>query len=418
MTEHPLSRHWRLDPDIIYLNHGSFGACPAAVLDAQREYRDRMEAEAVTFFMRDLFELLDRSRTTLAPVIGADPADIVFMPNATTAVATVVHNLLLGLGPIPPLGPGDELLACSHEYAACLHILRDAARRSGATLRIVDLPVVPTDGPMTQDRFEQALLEAVTDRTRLCLLSLITSPTALVTPAGRIIAELERRGVLTLLDAAHGPGAIPLDLRRLRPAFFTTNAHKWLCAPKGAAVMTVRSDLQEHFMPMALSVYEQAPAGHLARSKFALSFDYVGTDDYTPHIAIADAVEHLPAIAGTDWTGITRRNRDLALAGRDLLLGALRCDKTATDDMVGPMAVVPLPPPPAAPRPTIYGDALQDALVTRHRIQVPVWRAAPASESSPVRWLRLSAQLYNTIDQYHALAEALVQELASERKGS
>lgn len=420
-----LARHWRLDPGVVYLNHGSFGACPAAVLEAQRQMRDRIEAEAVSFYMRDLFIGLDRARADLAPLIGCEAADLVFLPNATTAVATIAMNAASGLGLArpAPLGPGDEILACSQEYPACLNILRDLADRCGAALRIVHIPVAPADGPMTPNRFADAILAGATERTRLCLLSLITSPGGLVTPAARIIRELDRRGIATILDAAHGPGAIPIDLAGLAPAFFTSNAHKWLCAPKGAAILYVRPDLQPRFMPLVLSNYEHAPDGTLARSRFNLRFDYIGTDDPTPRIAIADAVEHIPAIAGDTWDGITARNRAMVLRARNHLLARLGTQQTADDRMVGPMALIPLPRVPEkhrdrlAARPTIYSDALQDALFDRHGVQVPVWRTAgqiPSGAFDGARVIRISAQLYNSFEQYEYLADALAGELQRE----
>ncbi|MEM8757350.1 MAG: aminotransferase class V-fold PLP-dependent enzyme [Planctomycetota bacterium] len=424
----PLAGHWRLDPGVVYLNHGSFGACPTAVQAAQQRHRDRMEAEAVSFFCRDLFPLLDRSRAAVAGMIGGRPEDYVFPPNATVAVATIMMNLERGRG-MPgdprPLGPGDEILVNDHEYPACLNIVRDAARRTGAAIRTVEIPTVPEDGPMTPDAFYGLIMSGVTERTRVCLLSHITSPTGMIVPAARLIRDLESRGIVTILDGAHGPGALPLDIDGLNPAFYTANCHKWLCAPKGAAILYVRPGLQDGFRPLAISNYAEAPAGCKDRSRYNLEFDYVGTDDYTARLTIADAIELLPRITGMGWPAIVDHNRELVLRGRDLLLDRLGVPKAVDDSMIGPLAMVPLPE--VAPdlcarlkaRPTTYADALQDNLLERHGVQVPVWLPCAQLGGRPFdgrRFVRLSAQVYNTIEQYAYLADALVQELDREQR--
>ncbi len=411
----PAAARFGLDPRVCFLNHGSFGACPAPVLDAQRRHRDLMEREPVTFFMKSVFGLMDRARAAVARLIGGEPEDFVFVNNATTAVATIFENAAAGVGLAEdrPLGPGDEILVNALEYPACLANARRTAERTGASLRTLDMPRL--DGIMTPDRFTEMLLAGVTDRTRLCLLSHVISPTGWVLPAAQIIRTLESRGVTAILDGAHGPGCIPIDLNDLRPAFYTANAHKWLCAPKGAAILYVRPDLQERFRPQTLSVYDEAPAGFLGRSRFNRDFDYVGTDDASARLAIADAIELLPEIAGLSWPEIIERNRALALEAGALLRDRLGTDPCQSDAMVGPMALVELPAMPEShrarleARPKVFLDALQDALVERHGIQVPVYAVGNGR-----RCVRISAQIYNTIEQYAFLADALIEELDRE----
>ncbi|MEM1071712.1 MAG: aminotransferase class V-fold PLP-dependent enzyme [Planctomycetota bacterium] len=424
----PLARHWRLDPGVVFLNHGSFGACPIEIQQAQQRHRDRVEAEAVSFFCRDLFPLLDRSRRAIAGMIGGKPEDYVFPPNATVAVATIIMNLERGHGMLDdprPLGPGDEILVNDHEYPACLNIVHDTARRTGARVRTVEIPTVPQDGPMTPERFHGMIMAGVTDRTRICLLSHITSPTGMIVPAAKLVRDLEALGVVTILDGAHGPGAIPLDIDELRPAFYTANCHKWLCTPKGAAILYVRPDLQEGFRPLAISNYAEAPAGCKNRSMYNLEFDYTGTDDYTARLTIADAIDIMPTIAGAEWPGIIEHNRSLVMQARDVLLEALGAQEPVDDRMIGPLAMVPLPEVEPdrrerlKQRPTCYADALQDALVERHGIQVPVWLPCAQLGGRPFdgrRFIRLSAQLYNSPEQYRYLADALAEELAREMR--
>ncbi len=414
----PLARHFGLDPDTVFLNHGSFGSCPDVVLDAQREHRDLMEREPVTFFMKTAFGLMDRSRDAVAGMIGGRAEDFVFVNNGTSAVATVFENASAGIGlrDDRPLGPGDEILVSDLEYPACLANARRLAERTGAALRVVEIPRLA--GTMTPARFTELLMAGVNDHTRLCLLSHVISPTGWVLPATEIIRVLESRGVTTILDGAHGPGCVPIDLDAIRPAFYTTNAHKWLCAPKGAAILYVHPDLQQRFRPQTLSVYDGAPAGFLNRPRFNRDFDYVGTDDVSAKLAVADAIERLPQIAGMSWPEIVEHNHALALEAASLLRDRLGTEACQTDDMVGPMAMIELPTMPAAhrerleARPKVYLDALQDTLFERHAIQVPVY-----SIGGGRRYVRISAQVYNTVDQYAYLAEALLEELDREIRG-
>lgn len=403
---------------MVFLNHGSFGACPKNVLQAQQSHRNSVEARPVRFYCHGIFEGLDRSRRAIASLVGGKPEDFVFLNNATTAVATVLDNIARGVGlaEAKPLGPGDEILVNTLEYPACLNNIERLAERTGATIIRAEIPWVMQDAEHTPGSIYEQIIARISNRTRLCLLSLIASPTGMVMPARRLIAELRRRGVATLLDAAHGPGAIDLDLDTLGAEFTTSNCHKWLCTPKGAAFLHVRPEHQPRFRPLCLSNHANAPEGAKGRSRFNLEFDYMGTDDVTARLTIADAIDLVPKAANRDWPGIITHNRDLALAARDCVLERLGTTKPASDEMVGPLACVPLPEVEPerlarlAARPTRYNDALQDALLERHSIQIPVWT------SGRTRCLRLSAQVYNTIEQYRYLAEAVAEELDRESK--
>lgn len=409
----PLAALWDLEPGLVYLNHGSFGACPRDVLGAQAELRARMERDAVRFFVQDLWPLTDAARDALAPVVGARPQDIVFVDNATTGVAAVVGSL--------DLAPGDEILFADQEYPACRAIIRAACARSGARPVEFRLPWPVTD----PGRITEAVLGAVTGRTRLCLLSHVTSGTAMVLPVAEIIEALRARGVETLLDAAHAPGSTHIDLTALAPAYATANCHKWLCAPKGAAFLWVRHDMQAGVRPLFESVYSRELGagpwrGPGARSRFNLDFDYLGTQDYTPRLALPGAVAFMSRLAPGGLEDVRARNRAMALGARDLLCARLGAEPTCPDSMVASMATVRIPDHPPqlaerlARRPTVYADALQQALLDRHRIQVPIWRSAQARPGQG-RTLRLSAQAYNAPGQYAYLADALEEELERER---
>ena len=388
------ARYWTLDPRIDFLNHGSFGACPCPVLDAQTELRARMERQPLQFLARDLEGLLDEARAELAKFIGADPDDLAFVPNATSGVNTVIRSL--------ELEPGDELLTTDHAYNACRNALRWQERR-GAKVVVAAVPW-PIAGP---SQVVDAVLGAVTARTRLALLDHVTSPTGIIFPVEEIVGRLQERGIDSLIDGAHAPGMMPLDLRGIGAAYFTGNCHKWLCAPKGAAFLYVRRDRQQRIRPLTIS--HGANAARTERSRFRLEFDWTGTDDPTPFLCIPHALRFLGSLFPGGWPDLIERNHALAVRGRKLLCEALRVEAPAPEEMLGSLASVPLPDAkgkmPLARG--VFWHPLQRALLERHDIEVPVM-PFPAL---PRQLIRISAQAYNSEDQFARLATALRSEL-------
>ena len=390
-----LSRHWCLDPGIRFLNHGSFGACPIPVLEHQRNLRDRMEAQPVQFLARELDPLLDAARAELAAFVGADPEDLAWVANATTGVNSVLQSLVLSRG--------DELLVTDHEYNACRNALDVVAERAGATVVVAPVPF-----PLSSaDQVVEAVLAGVTGRTRIALLDHVTSQTGLVLPMEQLVRELDRRGVDTLVDGAHAPGMLELDLDGLGAAYFTGNCHKWLCAPKGAAFLHVRRDRRERVRPLVISHGANSPRRD--RSRFHLEFDWVGTADPTAVLCVPAAIRFMGSLLPGGWTELRRSNRRLALHARDELCRALGAAPPCPDEMIGSMAALPLPPgPDEAPDSALYTDPLQAQLLERWGIEAPVipWPAPPA------RLIRISAQVYNRFEQYQLLAGALKALLA------
>lgn len=385
-----LAGHWLLDPGIAFLNHGSFGACPRPVLEHQAGLRLRMERQPVQFFVRDLPGLLDEARHRLAGFLGADPAGLAWVPNATAGINAVLRSMALR--------PGDELLTTDHEYNACRNALEYVARSAGAVVVVAPIPF-PLSGP---DAARDAILGRVTPRTRLVLVDHVTSQTGLVLPLREIVAGLRAAGVEALVDGAHAPGMLDLDLGRIGAAYYTGNCHKWLCAPKGAAFLHVRADLRDGVRPVAISHgANSTPPG---RSRYLTEFDWVGTDDPTPILSVPAAIDFMDSLLPGGWDALRARNRALVLAGRRRLCAALGRPPPCPDEMIGSIASVALPDgrggPPASP---LYADPLQDVLLRHWGIEVPVipWPAPPA------RLIRISGQAYNTPAQYLRLAEAL-----------
>ncbi len=425
-----LASHWSIDPGVFYLNHGSYGACPVRVQRAQAEYRAEMERDAVSFFAHRVWSLIDGSRRALAGLLGGDAGSYVFLPNATTAVTTVLENFASGAIDGTPLGAGDEILMTTHEYPACRFNAHRIAERCGARAVEVPFPTPVTHAtPISADDIFNAVMAGVTDRTRLAMISHITSSSACVVPVRRIADALAQRGIKLLIDGAHGPGAVDFDLPALGGAFYTANCHKWLSAPKGVALLWVHPDHHENFRPMVLSNDAHTPAGKHGRERLALEFDYIGTDDYTPMCAVADAVRAFPEIMrsedpAADWPSVCARNRSLVLEGRSILCDRLGLEPVYADELIGPMVTMLLPRMDEsvraahAARPTIFHDALQDALLANHGVQVPIWRFGAKKKGDPFdgqRCVRISANLYNSAAQYEYLAEALAIELEREK---
>jgi isopenicillin-N epimerase len=384
-----LARHWTLDPDVAFLTHGTFGACPRAVLAVQSELRARLEREPLRFLVRELERELDAVRAVLGPFVGADPADLVFVPNATTGVNTVLKSLALQ--------PGDDLLVTDHAYAACRNALEAVARATGARIVVAAIPFPLAGAGAIID----AVLGAVTPRTRLALLDHVTSPTALVLPLVDLVAALARRGVDTLVDGAHAPGMLDVDLEKLGAAYYTANCHKWSCAPKGAAFLWVRRDRQADIHPLVTS--HGATAEVRDRSRFLIEFDWTGTDDPTAILSIPAALRVMSEIVPGGWPEVRRRNHELAVAARRLLCDALAIPLPCPDDLIGALAAVPLPLGRGEEKPTIGTDALHGVLAERHRIEVPVY----GWPSPPLRLLRISCQVYNSLEDYELLVAAL-----------
>jgi len=225
-----LRTRFALDPDVVFLNHGSFGACPREVLRRQSALRERLEREPVQFMLEERPRLLDEARERVAAFVGADAEDLAFVPNATSGVNAVLRSM--------KLEPGDEILVTNQGYHACTNAARYVAERSGARVVEVRLPF-----PLiSSEEVGLAVNGAITKRTRLVLLDHVTSPTGLVMPLDKLVVAIEARGVRTLVDGAHGPGMLDLDLRALGASYYTGNLHKWCCAPKGAAFLWVRGD--------------------------------------------------------------------------------------------------------------------------------------------------------------------------------
>jgi isopenicillin-N epimerase len=386
---------WRLDPSRTHLNHGSFGACPVPVLEAQWRWRERMEAAPARFLDVEAGPLLEAARERIAAFLGADPEGLAFVPNATTGANTVLASLTFR--------PGDEILVTDHEYNAVVNAAAATARRDGARVTVARIPFPIASAQAAVD----GLLAGITPRTRLAVISHVTSPTAVVLPIDAMVTELDRRGIDTLVDAAHSPGQVPVDLAALGAAYWTGNGHKWLCGPKGSAVLHVRADRRDLIRPLVTSHGANDPRPD--RSAFRKAFDWTGTHDPTAALALADAIDLLGSLHPDGWPGLMAGNHALVLRARTRLADALGTAPPVPDELLGAMASVVLPG--SWDEPSAAG--LGEALAAEDRIDVPVtlWpvRAIRTALSEPqlTAAVRISWQRYVTDDDLERLIDAL-----------
>jgi isopenicillin-N epimerase len=380
-----------LDPSIVFLNHGSFGSCPIAVLEYQNGLRKRMERQPVQFLARDLEDLLDESRRTLGEFVGADPDDLVFVPNATSGVNAVLRSIRFQ--------PGDELLVTDHEYNACRNAINYAAELGGAKVVTVRIPF-PLSSP---DEVIAAVMAKVSEKTRLLVIDHVTSPTGLILPIQSIVNQLNELGIDTFVDGAHAPGMIPVNIEEIGAAYYTGNCHKWLCAPKGAGFLHVQKNKQEEVRPLIISHGANSP--RTDRSRFQIEFAWMGTNDPTAALCLPRAIEYMGSLLPGGWSEIMDRNRKLALAARKIICLTFNVPSPSPDSMIGSLASIPLPDS-RGPEPLVGRTQFtrwQNELMARCKVEVPIipW------PSHPHRLVRISAQVYNFMAQYDLLAEGL-----------
>jgi len=378
---------WLLDPDVTYLNHGSFGAAPIRVLEDQADWRRRLESNPVRFFDEEYYPALYEARHRLVTFLGGTEDHTAFVPNATTGVNAVLASL--------PLEPGDEIVVTNHEYNACRNAAEAWTERSGAKVVEVPVPYPPESPKVVVER----IMMAVGPRTRLVVIDHVTSPTALIFPVEAVVAALEPE-VPVLIDGAHAPGMLDLDIGALGASFYVGNLHKWVCAPKGAGFISVAEKWAEVVQPTVISHGwnmrdPQQPRLHAL-------FDWTGTDDPSARLAVPAAIDTMGNAHPDGWEGVRSANHTLAVEGRRILVDALGLDPGPGEEWIGSMAAVVLP---GSPEEGVIVDELSSRLRHNHAVEVPVfsWNGR--------RLLRISAQRYNRLDDYRRLVDALVMEL-------
>lgn len=407
MQRDALALHWDLEPGLTFLNHGSFGLAPRELLRWRFRLLTRIERDPVAFLASELQPGLDQARRLLARLVGASPGQLAFVPSTTYGLNELLQRL--------EMPPGSEVLLSDHGYNATANLVRFACEQRGWRLRLVALPLPLEDSSQVVEAFAAAWGAA----TRLLVVDHITSPSALVLPLEGLIALARQRGARILVDGAHGPGSLPLQLQAWQPDAYVGNLHKWLCCPRGAAFLWVRDPWQASLRPLVVGHGANGPLGP-GQCRFHLEHDWLGTADPTPWLALPEVLRLLTG-AGVDaaipdavqapWQErldrLMDRHHRLAQQGQALLLEALGQERPlAPPSMQAAMAAVPL-----AARPALDGGALQGQL-KRQGFQVPVLPLQQHRAGVP-QFLRISCFAYNTPDDLQRLAAALPEALAA-----
>ena len=375
-----LKEYFLLDPNVIFLNHGSFGATPKPVLEAYQNWQLRMERQPVLFLGRELDGLLLESRLALGAYLNAGADDLVYIPNATHGLNIVAHSL--------QLKPGDEILTTDHEYGACDYTWDFICGRAGAKYirQSIPLPV------HTEEEIVERFWQGITSRTKAIYLSHITSSTALRLPVEEICRRAKEAGVLSLIDAAHSPGQIPVDLKLLGADIVFGNCHKWVLAPKGAAFLYVRRETQNLIDPLVVSWGYNPTPETATGSRFIDILQWTGTKDPTAALTVPTAIQFMQ---DHDWD-------DVRCQSHRLLHQAIKriCDLTKLpplypldSDFYSQMGIAPLPSSNLA--------VLKSRLYAEHKIEVPL------TQWQDKQFIRISVQGYNTQEDLDALVNAL-----------
>ena len=376
---------WTIPDDVTYLNHGSFGPSPKVVQQARQQWSERLESQPMEFFVRRMEDHLDEASSRLGGFVGADPGDLVFVDNATTAVNIVAANVTLR--------PGDEVLLTDQEYGAVLRIWQRTCDRAGARVVVRELPC-----PIrSDDELVSAFLEGVTDKTRLIVVSHVTSPTAIILPVEKICRGTHEKGVPVCIDGPHAPAMIPLELNRIDCDYYAASCHKWLCAPFGTGFLYVSGPHQRGFEPVVAS-WGGGISGRPPRWKD--EFNWIGTRDPAGFLTVPTAIEFLESIGLDTFRRDTHR---LARYARQRIteLTGMEPDVPDSAEWYGSMVTLPLPMTGWKPPEGVFRDPLQDALWKQYRIEVPLisWNDR--------RFIRVSCHLYNSQADIDRLTDAL-----------
>lgn len=365
---------WLIDPGVAYLNHGGFGALPRPVADAASAWRGEVEANPSDVFMRRWPSLVADVRRAVAALLSADEDDLVFVPNATAGTATVLASL--------GLTSGDEVVTTDHRYPAVasqVGVLRE--RGVGVVETPISLDVASVGGIV------DAIAANITPRTKLVVVDHIASPTGFVFPVAEVVAAAHAAGVPVLVDGAHAPGQVPVDLRSIGADFWVGNLHKWVCSPRACAALHVAPSWQDRIRPVIPST--DFFAG------FQPAFDWTGTADPMPLLAIPAALEFW---AGLGWNSVRRFQHDLVTSGAEFVAERIGTHVPIADDYTAAMRLIALP--------TLLdrdaGIALAERMLLEHKVMAHVTHHQETS------YVRVCGQLYNVPEHYERLADALL----------
>ncbi len=378
--------NWKLDPSVTYLNHGAFGACTKEIIEEQRRWQDRLESSPLRFIMREIDEQLYQSRHTLSRFVEADSSGLVFVPNATHGVNTVLKSY--------DFNKGDEVLITNHIYPACRNTLSYIQENRGIRINEVNIPL---EG-IHPEKIISSVIEAITPATRLVMLDHITSPTAIIFPVTEIVKELNYRGIDSLIDGAHAPGSIPLSINAIKPTYYTGNCHKWMCTPKSCGFLWVNEESRSRIVPLAIS---HAWGKEVS---FEKRFHWQGTADWSAALTLPFTIQFIEKQLPGGWSEWMKCNHQMVVDAREVISNSLKINTLCDASMLASMAVIPISAKPSAIRLGYNSiDLIQEQLYKQYNIEAPLFQWG----ESPQLLLRISAQQYNFVQQYSYLAESL-----------
>jgi isopenicillin-N epimerase len=374
-----MKNQFLLNPEITFLNHGSFGACPKAVFDAYQNYQRMLEAEPIQFMVNTGPKLIDRSKQALADYLNCKKNDLVYVTNPTTALNTVIHSL--------DLKDGDEILSTDLEYGALDRTWKFYCKRTGAKYirQHIHLPL------KSSEQFIEDFWKGYTKKTKVVFLSHITSATALIFPVKEICEQAKELGLITIIDGAHAPNHIPLDLSDLDADAYTGACHKWLLAPKGSTFLYVKKEMQKTIDPLVVSWgYE---ADEPSESQFQDYLQYQGTRDFSAFLTTPDCLKF---IKNNDWENQKKQCRSLLKHYYPIVAYELGSNPICplTDEYLGQICSIPIQ--------TNDPARLKDTLYIKYKIEIPV-----IANSGPTVYLRISFQAYNGEKEIETLINAI-----------
>ena len=351
---------FNLDPDIVFLNHGSYGACPKPVFKAYQQYQKDLERHPVQFMQETVYELLERSRAALGAYINCDKEDIIYVPNPTHAVGTVIHNVVLE--------PGEEVLSTNLEYGSCDRMWTyDAEQRGYKYIQAeINLPIED------KEIFLNEFWSFANDQTKYVFISQITSTTGMILPIPEIVVEAKKRGIKTIIDGAHVPAHISLNIKELDPDYYTGALHKWLCCPKGISFLYVKKEYQGGIQPMVKSwgwgeEYEEfKPSAQLhSPSRFINVFQWQGTKDMSVFFTVPEAIQFQKE---HDWDSVRSRCFNMVIEARNRITEITKLPKICPDNWLGQMATILFPiEDTVAFKKTLYNDYQIEMPVMTHK---------------------------------------------------
>ena len=380
-----LKSKFLLDPEITFLNHGSYGSCPKPVFEVYQKYQTDLESHPIKFMQEDVYKLLEISRESLSHYVNCDKDDLIFVTNPTQAVGTVIHNILIN--------SNDEVLSTNLEYGSCDRMWTYDADQKGYKYIQAEINLPIED----KETFLNQFWSYASSQTKYVFISQITSTTGMILPIPEIVAEAKKRGIKTIIDGAHVPAHIPLDIKELDPDYYTGALHKWLCCPKGSSFLYVKKEKQDGIQPMLKSwgwgeEYEEFKSSVQLHSpsRFINVFQWQGTNDMSPFFTIPEAIQFQEE---HDWDSVRSRSINMVIEARNRINEITKLPKICPDNWLGQMATILFPiDDTVAFKKTLYND---------YQIEMPVMRHIEHTA------FRISIQGYNTQADIDHLINAL-----------